>query len=195
MMHHLILALNSGGQPHNWITWQDAVTLKCKGLIGWEFGDEDFMFHGGVSRITGERSQVEVASIMALKTKFHFKNTTPTMSNRNLFRRDLHICAYCGKTFKEASLTKDHIHPVSKGGPTSWTNCVTACTPCNSRKEDMSLKQAGMELLYVPYVPDKAEALILQNRNILADQMQFLKDFLPKHSRVKQLLDSKENFN
>ena len=59
----------------------------------------------------------------------------------------------------------------------------------------MSLKQAGMELLYVPYVPDKAEALILQNRNILADQMQFLKDFLPKHSRVKQLLDSKENFN
>ena len=194
-MHHLILALNSGGQPHNWITWQDAVTLKCKGLISWEFGDEDFMFHGGVSRITGERSQIEVTSIIALKTKFHFKNTTPTMSNRNLFRRDLHICAYCGKTFKEASLTKDHIHPVSKGGPTSWTNCVTACTPCNSRKEDMSLKQAGMELLYVPYVPDKAEALILQNRNILADQMQFLKDFLPKHSRVKQLLDSKENFN
>ena len=44
------------------------------------------------------------------------------------------------------------------------------------------------ELLYVPYVPDKAEGLILQNRNILADQMSFLSDFLPKHSRVRQLV-------
>jgi hypothetical protein len=60
--------------------------------------------------------------------------------------------------------------------------------PCNSRKDDMTLKEAGLELLYVPYVPDRAEALVLQNRNILADQMQFLKDFLPKHSRVKKLL-------
>ena len=36
------------------------------------------------------------------------------------------------------------------------------------------LKQAGMELLYTPYVPNKAEFLILSNRNILADQMDFL---------------------
>lgn len=187
-MRNLILALNSGGQPHNWITWQDAVTLKCKGLIGWEFGDEEFMFQGGVSRITGERSSVEVASIVALNSKFKYVERVPTLNNRNLFRRDLHMCAYCGKEFKDHDLTRDHIVPASKGGPTSWTNCVTACTPCNSRKDDMTLKQAGLELLYVPYTPDKAEALVLQNRNILADQMQFLRDFLPKHSRVKKLL-------
>ena len=67
-------------------------------------------------------------------------------------------------------------------------NCVTACMSCNSRKNNKSLKEAGLELLYVPYIPDKAEGLVLQNRNILADQMQFLRDFLPKHSRVKHLL-------
>ena len=187
-MRNLILALNSGGQPHNWITWQDAVTLKCKGLIGWEFGDEEFMFQGGVSRITGERSSVEVASIVALNSKFKYVERVPTLNNRNLFRRDLHMCAYCGKEFKDHVLTRDHIVPASKGGPTSWTNCVTACTPCNSRKDDLTLKQSGLELLYVPYTPDKAEALVLQNRNILADQMQFLRGFLPKHSRVKKLL-------
>lgn len=187
-MRNLILALNSGGLPHSWITWQDAVTLKCKGLIGWEFGDEEFMFSGGMSRMTGLRSQVEVASIIALNSKFHYENRVPTLCNRNLFRRDLHVCAYCGHTFKESVLTKDHIVPVSKGGLTTWTNCVTACVTCNGRKDNMSLKQAGMELLYVPYTPDKAEALILQNRNILADQMKFLRDFLPKHSRVKSLL-------
>jgi hypothetical protein len=53
----------------------------------------------------------------------------------------------------------------------------------------MLLHECGLELLYVPYIPDKAEALILQNRNILSDQMQFLSDFLPKHSRVRQMVE------
>jgi 5-methylcytosine-specific restriction endonuclease McrA len=187
-MHSLILSVSSGGQPHNWVTWQDAITLKCKGLIGWEFGDEEFMFNGGYNRMTGERSTVRVASIVAIKTKFRYVTRIPSLTNRNLFNRDLHLCAYCGKTFGGSDLTKDHIHPVSKGGPTTWMNCVTACMSCNSRKNNKSLKEAGLELLYVPYIPDKAEGLVLQNRNILADQMQFLRDFLPKHSRVKHLL-------
>ena len=139
--------------------------------------------------MTGERSKVDVASIIAIKSKFHYENRVPTLSNKNLFRRDLNLCGYCGKKFKDTQLTNDHITPVSKGGKNTWTNCVTACVSCNGRKDNMSLKEAGMELLYVPYTPDKAEALILQNRNILADQMKFLKDFLPKHSRVLTLLD------
>jgi len=188
MMSNLILTLNSGGQPHSWMKWQDAVTLKCKGLVAWEFGDEDFMFKGGISRMTGQQSSVEVASIIAIKSKFHYENRIPVLTNKNLFRRDLNLCGYCGKNFKEHQLTKDHIVPVSKGGPNTWTNCVTACVKCNSFKGNKLLDDAGMQLLYVPYVPDKAEGLILQNRNILADQMQFLRDFLPKHSRVKQLL-------
>jgi 5-methylcytosine-specific restriction endonuclease McrA len=187
-MKNLILTLNSTGHPIQWNSWQSAVILKCKGLIAWEFGDEDFMFQGGTSRLTGQRSRIEVASIVALNSKFYYKNRVPALNNRNLFRRDLNVCAYCGKTFREQQLTKDHIHPVSKGGETSWMNCVTACTSCNGRKDDLSLKDADMELLYVPYVPDTAEALVLQNRHILADQMQFLRDFLPKHSRVKQYL-------
>jgi 5-methylcytosine-specific restriction endonuclease McrA len=189
MMRNLILALNSGGQPHSWLTWQDAVTLKCKELIAWEFGDEDFMFNGGISRMTGERSSIEIASIVALKSKFHYIERVPALNNRNLFRRDLNICAYCGKKFVESQLTKDHIIPVSRGGPNTWTNCVTACLKCNNYKDSSLLSDCGMELLYVPYVPDKAEALILQNRNILTDQMKFLVDFLPRHSRVHVLVE------
>jgi hypothetical protein len=41
-----------------------------------------------------------------------------------------------------------------------------------------------MELLYVPYVPSYFEAMILQNRNILADQMEYLLSGVPKHSRI-----------
>jgi len=41
-----------------------------------------------------------------------------------------------------------------------------------------------MKLLAVPYTPNLAEYLILQNRKILADQMQFLKAFGRKKARV-----------
>jgi hypothetical protein len=41
-----------------------------------------------------------------------------------------------------------------------------------------------MELLYTPYVPNKAEFLILCNRNILADQMDFLAQHVSAHSRL-----------
>lgn len=183
-MQNLILTLDNSGLPNSWTTWQDAVVLKCKGLIAWEFGDKDFMFRGGTSKLTGEQSVVEVSSIIALKSKFKYKGRTPAFSNRNLFRRDLHTCAYCGKSSSDFELTKDHIIPQSRKGPTSWMNCVTACKKCNNKKDDRTPEESNMLLLYVPYIPDKAESLILQNRNILADQMNFLLNFIPKHSRV-----------
>lgn len=184
IMKNLILTLDSTGHPHHWISWQDAVTLRCKNLVLWHFGDEDFMFRGGVNRISGQRSVVEVASIIALKSKFVYKPRTPSLSSRNLFRRDLNICAYCGERFSEKYLTRDHIVPVSRGGENSWMNLVTACTRCNGKKDDRTPEQAGMPLMYVPYVPNKAEGLILANRQILADQMTFLMGFVPRHSRL-----------
>jgi len=42
-------------------------------------------------------------------------------------------------------------------------------------------------LLYTPYVPNKAEYLILTNRKILSDQMGFLAQHVSSHSRVLKL--------
>jgi hypothetical protein len=41
-----------------------------------------------------------------------------------------------------------------------------------------------MHLLYAPYVPNRAEFLILANRRILADQMEFLKQHVSANSRL-----------
>ncbi len=41
-----------------------------------------------------------------------------------------------------------------------------------------------MPLLAVPYRPSWVEHLILSNRNILADQMAFLRSQLPKNTRL-----------
>jgi hypothetical protein len=41
-----------------------------------------------------------------------------------------------------------------------------------------------MQLLYAPYVPNRAEFLILANRRILIDQMEFLKQHVAAQSRI-----------
>lgn len=180
---HKVLVADVGGQPHHWATWQDAVVLKYKGLLSYEIGDPS-VFHGGTSRMTGERSHIDVGAIVFLKESLKYDARTPPLTNQNLFARDLNICAYCGRHYPESKLSRDHIHPVSKGGKNTWMNCVTACKGCNHAKADNLLHQVDMELVYVPYVPNHAERLLMQNRKVLADQMQFLKAFLPEHSRI-----------
>lgn len=184
-----ILILNNVGLPVHWSSWENAVVHKYKGVVAWSLGEQEFEFHGGSSRNTGERSVITVPSIIAVKNQFKIKSRVPMLTNRNLFRRDLCLCTYCLRKFTENELTRDHIVATSKGGPDSWMNCVTACFSCNNKKDNKSLKDARMELGYVPYVPDKAESLILQNRNILADQMEFLLAYIPKNSRVHQYLN------
>lgn len=82
-------------------------------------------------------------------------------------------------------LDLEHIVPRSKGGEDSWTNLVTACKSCNNCKADRTPEAAGMKLHYVPYVPNRYEAFILSNRKILADQMEFLLQGVPRSSRLR----------
>lgn len=64
-------------------------------------------------------------------------------SRRAVLARDRFLCGYCGK---QASLTVDHVIPASRGGPTSFANCVAACAECNARKAARTPKEAGMRL-------------------------------------------------
>ncbi|MDE3025990.1 MAG: HNH endonuclease, partial [Acidobacteriota bacterium] len=72
------------------------------------------------------------------------------ISRRALFARDGWRCVYCGSGGR---LTLDHVIPRSRGGDSSWENVVTACAPCNLRKGDRTLEQAGMELHTPPRPP------------------------------------------
>lgn len=80
-----------------------------------------------------------------------------TLTQRNLFLRDNHTCQYCGRhksEFKNKEfLTRDHIHPEDKGGPSTWDNLVTACSTCNNKKANHLLEHTEMQLLKNPYTP------------------------------------------
>lgn len=184
----LILTLDMHGVPHRWIDWQHAVFYYAKNLVAWDAGDISFTFRGGTSRLTGERSAIVANSIIAIKGRALSAKSfgqIPPLNNRELFHRDRHICAYCGGNYTALRLTRDHIVPLSQRGRDTWMNVVTACRACNQRKSGRTPEQAGMELLYAPYIPNKAEYLILCNRHILADQMDFLARHVPAQSRCK----------
>ena len=183
----LILTLDMHGVPHRWITWQHACFYYVKDRVAWSLGEHAFTIFGGISRKSGQRSSITASSIIAIKGKamaMKAFSQVPPLNNRELFHRDRHICAYCGGEFGAARLTRDHVNPFSRGGTDTWMNVVTACRGCNERKSDRAPEHAGMELLYAPYVPNRAEYLILTNRRILADQMEFLAQHVPAQSRL-----------
>lgn len=184
--HPLILQLDVAGNPCRWMTYEDAAYYKAKDLIAWTYGNDEFTIYGGENRITGKQSSMDLSTIIAVKGEVNDRNLfrTPTLTNRALFRRDQHVCAYCGGVFTPDHLTRDHVQPSSRGGPDVWQNVVTSCGTCNKVKDDRTPEEADMKLLYVPYAPNRAEYLILMNRTILADQMEFLLSRVPKNSRL-----------
>lgn len=181
-----ILQLDINGQPNEWISWQDAAVYHAKGLVSWSLGEYETVIRGGNNRITGEQSIIKTSSIIAVKGAIgKRRHRIPALNNTELFRRDRCTCAYCGQVFSEHKLTRDHIIPRYLKGQDVWMNVVTCCSKCNQKKDCKTLEEAGMTLLYAPYVPSKAEHLILANRNVLADQMEFLMAFVPANSRLR----------
>ena len=98
-----------------------------------------YRIRGGYSAKSGDRSIIEVNSIIATHGDTHTlernrERYTPPLNNRTLFKRDANLCMYCGLHFRAAELTRDHITPISRGGSDVWTNVVTACRRCNNHK-------------------------------------------------------------
>ena len=68
------------------------------------------------------------------------------------------------------------------GRPVSWINheegALLYCRDRVAWEADVDLAR----LLAVPYAPNRAEGLILENKNILGDQMEFLKGHASKRN-------------
>lgn len=185
-VHPLILQLDAGGNPTRWITYEDAAYYYAKDLVAWTPSEEGFTIYGGINRASQSRSFMDMNTIIAIKGEVggKFLHRPPNLTNKALFRRDHNLCAYCGNIFTYDDLTRDHVNPKAQKGKDVWSNVVTACGHCNKMKDDRTPEQAKMPLLYLPYVPSRSEYLILMNRNILADQMEFLMARIGANSRL-----------
>jgi hypothetical protein len=183
----LVLVTDKSGTPREWADMETACLYYAKNKVIYDMGNPIKEYYGGVNK-DGDRSKITISSIIlvtgpVLERSFYEKETIFT-DRGILYARDHYLCAYCGDNFSFKELTIDHVMPKSRGGRNIWTNTVTACKSCNMTKGNKTPEEAKMHLLYVPYVPTRHEKILLRNRKILADQMEFLLARIPKNSRI-----------
>lgn len=168
-----ILKLDLAGQPRGWLSLHEAISAYARGDVVYGIGDVLPPVFGGVQRLSGKRSRIDLQPIVALQGRI-VQGFTPPLCNRTLFRRDDHRCLYCGTQHSRSELTRDHVMPVSRGGSDRWENVVAACKRCNWQKDNLTPEEAGMPLLAVPFRPNTYEWHYLAKDRVLADQMEYL---------------------
>jgi hypothetical protein len=186
-MEPKVLITDLGGMPRDWVPLREGANYHVRGKVVFTIGDVLKTYLGG-HNAEGEQSRVDVQAILGctgpLMGEKWLDRTTQYTERKILYARDRWMCAYCGRVFAEHKLTIDHVTPSSRGGQNIWMNTVTCCKPCNSSKANKTPEEADMPLLYLPYVPNMQEKMILKERHVLVDQMKFLMERVPKTSRL-----------
>jgi len=122
-------------QLHSWSDWAKFVPA------------ENDLFIQGVS------FRMRVPEVIALTEYGRVPHKVVAFTRHNLYKRDRFTCQYCGIQPGSEELTVDHVLPRSRGGTSTWENCVLACVDCNHRKADRLPDEAGMPLRKSPIKP------------------------------------------
>lgn len=153
------LLLDSDYRPLRFVSDVDAICMIYTGkasIVEYETGELSLwpQPHG----LVGGNTFPCAATIRLTSQSSHFcKFTVGRFSRRVVFNRDKWKCQYCGCSVNQHSATIDHIHPASRGGRTSWMNCVTACKSCNGAKKNRTPEEADMSLLTLPRQPNPVD--------------------------------------
>ena len=158
-----VLVLNTGWIPVNVRNVVKSLTMVCKGaakivepvtyrLYDWEDWllnepDED------EQKIRCIDFAIKIPEIIVLTKYSRVPRVGLVFNRRNIYTRDNNTCQYCGKQYATTELSIDHVTPRSKGGKSTFENCVVACLACNRKKADKTLEQAKMRLLSKPIKP------------------------------------------
>ncbi len=139
------LVLSQSFEPIKIVSWQRAITLLFLGKV--EVIEE---YDRGIKHTT---FVMKVPAVVRLLQAFRRHKKPVKFSRINIYGRDRFSCQYCGVKLTLAQGTYDHVVPRAQGGKTEWTNIVTCCEPCNSRKACRTPQEAGMRLLSKPVQP------------------------------------------
>ncbi len=138
------LLLNASWEPIRVVSARRAIQLIQAGKA------EALELSEGEYRAATITFQVPKVLRLVKQVKIPFRATVP-LSRKALFARDEYTCQFTHCNRK--ATTWDHVVPRSKGGEHTWFNLVAACTQCNAKKDDKSLKQMGWSLKRQPYAP------------------------------------------
>ncbi len=168
------LALNSSFEPLTMVPLKRALRLVIDGKAEIVEADRD-------RSVRSEHIAMPRPAVIRLRKFVHVpRRFRRQVTNTFLFARDGYRCQYCGRWNWELrpreSLTRDHVIPISRGGLNVWTNVVTACSGCNTRKANHLLRECGMQLLNAPVEPHFVH-LSWAVRRLTPTQAQYIKLF------------------
>lgn len=161
-----VLVLNRRWDPIQTTSVKDAIGLVAKGsatvIDPATFERHDLLSWGEVSKamksvgdnlIRSQYLAIVPPEVVVLTAYEGRGERSVVFSRKNIFKRDRYTCQYCGKQPGPEELTIDHVMPRSRGGTSTWENCLLACVACNKRKADKTPAEAGMPMRKDPKKP------------------------------------------
>jgi 5-methylcytosine-specific restriction endonuclease McrA len=164
LINRRVLQLNADFSPLSYrplstISWEEAMFLLAKGWDRVKSGGDPILTvveEYEDEWVHSAHKTYKLPSVVALVHMVPLPEHA-AFSRNNLYLRDAYTCQYSGIKYPVSELTLDHIHPISKGGKSSWMNLVACSKEVNYRKADRSVKEAGLRLIREPYIPTSWE--------------------------------------
>lgn len=145
------LALNASFEPLTMVPMRRALRLVIDGKAEIVESDADRL-------VRSEHMALPRPVVIRLMRFVHVpRRFRRQVTNTFLFARDDYRCQFCGRPQlalrHRECLTRDHLIPLSRGGTNEWSNVVTACSACNTRKGNHLPSECGMHPAKVPVEP------------------------------------------
>lgn len=160
-----VLVLNKNYYAIQIVSWKKAMSLMYQELasaIDENYTDFPFEDWKELSKLMEDHPngfvhtpnfKVAIPDIIRLSKYDRLPIRDVKFNRRNIYQHYHNLCCYCNHKFETKHLNLDHVIPKSRGGRTDWTNIVTSCLKCNTRKGDRTPSEAGMKLLVKPSKP------------------------------------------
>lgn len=152
MGKHQVLVLNADYTPQQRPRpLSKALTLLYKNRA------EVIAVRDGIKIKSGGK-EFDCPSVIRIKTFHNVPRRGMTWHAKSVLQRDNYTCIFCGKTLAKSDATIDHIYPKSlckkyNIPANTWANTACACRPCQTRKGNKTMSEAGMKLLWEPRTP------------------------------------------
>lgn len=143
--------------PVKWVDW-----------FNLEIRESDNVIHTA-------KQAIRVPTVIVLSNFSKVPKKRPRLCAKTLWERDKGICQYTGRQLDRSEANIDHILPRSKGGGTTWENCVIADKKVNSKKADRLPQEVGLKLLKTPVAPREVPvSSMIRNHLSIPDWNYFL---------------------
>jgi 5-methylcytosine-specific restriction endonuclease McrA len=183
-----VLLLNRNWQAIHVKTPADAFCMMASGAaIGLDLGKDDSItpvkWHAWLqlpirshdASVNTPRGTVRIPTVIVASRYAKVPLCQPRFGARGIWERDGGTCQYTGRKLKPGEGNIDHIQPRSRGGASSWENCVLSHRSINEKKADRLPHEAGLQLIRKPVTPRPRPATaLIHNPHNIPDWQRFL---------------------